>query len=94
MEHAYPVLLSSLFAGTAVAQPAIDQGNVAASPDGSFALNSSAWMDPGASGTNVTQDFSGLVIISTSTLMCVDTASTEGVHPLRSGWTQCKCGLL
>ena len=83
MDHAYPVLLYALlFAGTAAlprqagAQPIIDQGNFAPSPGESFVVNNGAWMDPGASGANVTWDFSGLVIDSTSTLTYVDPATT------------------
>jgi hypothetical protein len=77
MEHAYPVLLSALlFAGTATAQPTIDQSNFAPSPGESFVLNASAWMDPGPSGANVTWDFSALVIDSTFTYAYVDPAST------------------
>ncbi|MBK8228057.1 MAG: T9SS type A sorting domain-containing protein [Flavobacteriales bacterium] len=77
MKHIYPVLLSAhLFAGTAAAQPIIDQSNFAASPGESFVLNASAWMDPGASGANVTWDFSGLVIDSAFTYAYVDPAST------------------
>lgn len=77
MQHANPVLLSAfLFAGVAEAQPTIDQSNFAASPGESFVLNASTWMDPGASGANVTWDFSGLVIDSTFTYAYVDPAST------------------
>jgi len=83
MKHAYPVLLSALlFAGTAAlprqagAQPTIDQSNFAPSPGESFVLNASAWMDPGASGADVTWDFSALVIDSTFTYAYVDPAST------------------
>ncbi len=83
MKHAYPVLLSALLiAATAAlprqagAQPTIDQGNFAALPGEAFVLNNSAWMDPGASGADVTWDFSGLVIGSTFTETYVDPAST------------------
>lgn len=77
MEHAYPVLLSALlFAGAAAAQPTIDHSNFAASPGESFVLSASAWMDPGASGADVTWDFSGLVIDSSFTETYVDPAST------------------
>jgi len=83
MKHAYPVLLSTLlFAGTAAlprqasAQPIIDQSNFAASPGESFVLNASAWMDPGASGANVTWDFSGLDVDTTFTLTYLDPTTT------------------
>ena len=83
MKHAYPILLSALlFAGTAAlprqagAQPTIDQDNFAPSPGESFVVNASAWIDPGASGADVTWDFSGLVIDTTFTLTYLDPATT------------------
>lgn len=71
------MLSLGLLAATAVnAQPVLPCATNAPLPGQSFTRNFSPWVAPGASGTNVTWDFTTLGIDSTETVQLVDPAST------------------
>ncbi|MBK9514157.1 MAG: T9SS type A sorting domain-containing protein [Flavobacteriales bacterium] len=70
-------LLGGLFMGSALsAQPVLTHATNAPTPGPSFTRNYSPGADPGASGANVTWDFSALAIDSTETVQLVVPAST------------------
>ena len=70
-------LLGGLFMGSALsAQPVLTHATNAPTPGPSFTRNYSPGADPGASGANVTWDFSELAIDSTETVQLVIPAST------------------